>query len=70
MGLQRRFRTHGDDEHIVNVWNIANKEILFTGNMSNAATFLNVPKEYISRAVRFKVKLKRKYAVRTAKKIL
>jgi len=51
----------------INVYDIKDKRIVFTGSQSDAANFIGTTASNISASLRLKTKIKKQYAVRIAK---
>jgi hypothetical protein len=65
MSLPRRI--HRPDSPKINIWDIATKTIVFTGDTQNAAIFCKVTTRTLISALRRKGRIQRKWAVRPVK---
>lgn len=67
MALPKKANTGLYDHVTVNVYDLATKEIVFTGGQKKAAQFMGINPRHIGVYISRKTKVKKKYAVRLAK---
>lgn len=68
MALPRKAHTGIFDTINVAIWDIDTKTVIFTGNTVQCSAFLGVNTGIIHRALSRKSRVKKKYAIRAAKK--
>jgi hypothetical protein len=69
MPLPKKANTGTYEKVMVNVYDLATKEIVFTGGQKEAAQFMGINPRHMSAYLSSKSKVKRKYAVRMAKEL-
>lgn len=67
MALPKKATTGVYDHITVNVYDLATKQIVFTGGQKQAAHFMGIDPHQMSSYLNRKVKIKKKYAIRIAK---
>jgi len=72
MSLAKRIGHLGDhfEKRLINVWDIATKTIVFTGDVNDVSIFLNIAQRSVRSYIKSKARRKGKYAIRYAKNSL